>query len=673
MKNICTKIESLEPDHIKIRDNISKAEKEALDDLRTNEKIIIKKADKTNIMVIMNKEYYRKKLVLQDHLLTDMYETVKTNADKKLMKKQISIVEKYENCLTRHEADCIKNHQWKSSNFYINPKISKCKEISTKINSCNGVYLKMQPPQSLKGRPIIAGPASPIKPLSKLLDKILSPLVPLQGSYIKDDWDFIRSLPGKIDYGCELITCDIVSLYTSIPHDLGITAISFWYDFQTNIIATRFTKEFIIEAITFVLNNNNFQFDSQMWHQTSGTGMGIDFAGPYSCLTVGYLEKVKLFSEQLPRIYDDEQIALIQKVFKRYVDDGFLLWPRRLRIEHFVAILNNLHKSIKFTIERGTAEGVTTTNNFLDVKVILHPNGEIETEIFYKETNNHHYLEYDSFHPQHVKDNIPYGMARKINVFTSDSEKVKKELNDLRKWFKEKKYPDHVVERGIHNALLQGPAPKPVKKDIIPLISTFSSNYSIKSIAKQANILIERCPDDSTRHTFQNKKIVQTHRQPPNLLRTLTSAKFISNTIPKQNGIFHCYRPNCDICNYYLISCKSFKTANGYEWEVRSHITCHSKNVIYFQRCNFCDYESNIGKTNHLRKRTNVHISSCRTGNGTDIFDRHVYHCHQGKNKVGPFFKLWVFMEVDDDKKLLPYENYLQRRGFDTTNRGKPE
>ena len=139
----------------------------------------------------------------------------------------------------------------------------------------------MQAPQSLKGRPIIAGPASPIKPLSKLLDKILSPLVPLQESYIKDDWDFIKYLPRKVDYDCEIITCDIVSLYTSIPHDLGITAISFWYDYQTNTIPIRFTKEFIIEAITFALNNNNFQFDEQTWHQKCGSGMGIDFAGPY--------------------------------------------------------------------------------------------------------------------------------------------------------------------------------------------------------------------------------------------------------------------------------------------------------------------------------------------------------------------------------------------------------
>ncbi len=264
-------------------------------------------------------------------------------------------------------------------------------------------------------------------------------------------------------------------------------------------------------------------------------------------------------------------------------------------------------------------------------------------------------------------------MARKINIFTSNSQKVEKELDDLRIWFREKKYPEKVVEKGIHNALLQGPAPLSAKKEVIPLISTFSSNYSTDSIARQANILLERCPDDSTKHSFRNKKIVQAYRQPQNLLRMLTSAKFSTNTYVKENGIFHCNRSNCNICKDYLVECKSFAAENGFIWEIKSHITCHSMNVLYFQRCNYCNKVSNVGKTNNLRKRTNVHISSCRTGNGTDVFDKHVHQHHEGKDEIGPYFKLWIFMEVGDPTKLLTYENYFHRRGFDTINRGKPE
>ena len=99
------------------------------------------------------------------------------------------------------------------------------------------------------------------------------------------------------------------------------------------------------------------------------------------------------------------------------------------------------------------------------------------------------------------------------------------------------------------------------------------------------------------------------------------------------------------------------------------HITCNSKFVIYYQVCASCGIVSNIGKTNCLRKRMNVHISSCRLGNSNDVFDNHVFACK--KDNKEPYFKLWVLMEVNDIKKLLVYENYFHKRGMDTLNKEK--
>ena len=48
----------------------------------------------------------------------------------------------------------------------------------------------MEPPNSLKGHPIIAGPNSATQRLSSLLEKISTPSVAKLKSYIKDDWDF---------------------------------------------------------------------------------------------------------------------------------------------------------------------------------------------------------------------------------------------------------------------------------------------------------------------------------------------------------------------------------------------------------------------------------------------------------------------------------------------------
>ena len=186
--------------------------------------------------------------------------------------------------------------------------------------------------------------------------------------------------------------------------------------------------------------------------------------------------------------------------------------------------------------------------------------------------------------------------------------------------------------------------------------------------------MIERCPDDTTKRSFQNKKVIEAFWQPLNLQRLLTSAKFEEHQQSgKENGIFKCSDKKCKICISYLQQCKSFRVENGTEWQVKSHLTCHSLNVIYFQRCIFCNRVSNIGKTNIFRKRTNVHISSCRTGRTSDKFDKHVFECDKVKNPEGPFFKIWILMELDDYSKLITYENHFHRLGFDTINYGKPE
>ena len=86
----------------------------------------------------------------------------------------------------------------------------------------------MKTPLSLKGRPVIAGPSSPTQHLSELLETILAPLVPFLKSYIKDDWDFLRKFPSELDPNCDMFSCDIVSLYTNITHDLGLRALEYW-------------------------------------------------------------------------------------------------------------------------------------------------------------------------------------------------------------------------------------------------------------------------------------------------------------------------------------------------------------------------------------------------------------------------------------------------------------
>ena len=74
--------------------------------------------------------------------------------------------------------------------------------------------------------------------------------------------------------------------------------------------------------------------------------------------------------------------------------------------------------------------------NFVDVSVILHSDCTIEADIYYKDTNTHDYLPYDSAHPDHSKDNVPYNLAKRIVVFVSNEKKIEYRLNELKNWLK---------------------------------------------------------------------------------------------------------------------------------------------------------------------------------------------------------------------------------------------
>ena len=122
------------------------------------------------------------------------------------------------------------------------------------------------------------------------------------------------------------------------------------------------------------------------------------------------------------------------------MDDGFALWPKNANIDVFRELLNELHPLLKFIVEKGKNSREKNFNtfkpvlNFLDVSITLHQNGRLETDIFYKETNSHDYLNYFSQHPKHTKQSVPYNLVKRIIVFVSNEEKLYERLSELKTW-----------------------------------------------------------------------------------------------------------------------------------------------------------------------------------------------------------------------------------------------
>ena len=454
-------------------------------------------------------------------------------------------------------------------------------------------------------------------------------------------------------------------------------ALEYWIDKYANLIPNRFSKEMLLQFAYFILTNNYTEFDKQLWHQLLGTSMGSSFASPYACLTVGYLEETILFPRLLPSVFNEVTCKQIMECFFRFVDDGITLLPKHVQKNVFLDLLNKMDPSIQFTI----GETTTTHENFIDeekitflaIIILLSESGEINTDVFYKETNNHDYLNYSSHHPQHVKDNIPYTLAKRIIVFTSRDVKVDKNLNDLYNWLIECDYPPKVIKKGIHNAKLQGPAPPPSKQTQIPLISTYYSNYNNNTVIEMTKSLITQSKDERVIQAFKDVHFINSLRQPPNLLRKLCNSQFISNNTSAKNGLFKCKHQGCKICKLYLQECESFETANGVKWKLKCYIDCNSSNVLYYLMCNACKEVTYTGKTDSIRLRTNNHITGCRHGNSSNKFDQHVYNCSKNLPSaiIEPFFKLYAFLKLSDYHKLRSYENLFHARNYDTLNAKK--
>ena len=90
-----------------------------------------------------------------------------------------------------------------------------------------------------------------------------------------------------------LTSFDLVSLYTSIPHELGMESIIFWLEKQNNMVSDRLSDAFILSSIDLILKNNYFRFNDEIrvFLQISGTAMGTKMAPTYAILVTGYLEE----------------------------------------------------------------------------------------------------------------------------------------------------------------------------------------------------------------------------------------------------------------------------------------------------------------------------------------------------------------------------------------------
>ena len=68
------------------------------------------------------------------------------------------------------------------------------------------------------------------------------------------------------------------------------------------------------------------------------------------------------------------------------------------------------------------------------------------TDLYWKKTDCHQYLHYDSCHPEHMKKLSVYRRELRIKRQCSDSKDCKTHLKDLKKWFQNRGYSENIID-----------------------------------------------------------------------------------------------------------------------------------------------------------------------------------------------------------------------------------
>ena len=136
------------------------------------------------------------------------------------------------------------------------------------------------------GRPVISNCGMSNGKASGFVDFHLTPMMQNGWSYIRDSNDLINKIKNlkNIPSNSILVIADVVGLYPSIPHELGLNAIK---EKLENKARKSVPTSNIFKMLQFPFKNNYFEFNGNFKQQLSSTAIGTKCAPPYACIFFG--------------------------------------------------------------------------------------------------------------------------------------------------------------------------------------------------------------------------------------------------------------------------------------------------------------------------------------------------------------------------------------------------
>lgn len=395
--------------------NITRAEREALNELRQKD-VVIKRSDKSKSLVAMKPETYVHKV--NQHLKDPTsYVEVSTSA-KDLEERVCALITKWQHEIPPDLIRHITPRGTRLPEFYGLPKIHKA-----------GNPL----------RPVVAACDSPCTGISTIIERIINQLLQFVPSNLKNTDEILTDINNECPDGhCDnyiIVTMDVKALYPSIPIQEGITCVQEMLMEHINDIDTMgLSLTCIIDCLTFILNNNVFRFGHRTYRQISGVAMGNQVAPPLAIIFMNCLETRVI-----------REASLKPRIFRRYVDDILFLWKHGLtNLALFIDSFQSAHPNIKFTYE-DTATAHDSTISYMDLELSVR-DSRLYYSMYEKPSDSGLCIPYTSSTPKAVKMAFIKSYFQRARKLSSNNDMYLRSVKKVLTKLTENGYPKQFIE-----------------------------------------------------------------------------------------------------------------------------------------------------------------------------------------------------------------------------------
>ena len=236
----------------------------------------------------------------------------------------------------------------------------------------------------------------------------------------------------------------------------------------------KLSKRDLFKLLETTTSESSFIFDYLLYKQVAGVAVGSPLVPTLANSFLCHYEKEWL---------DNCPIHFKPVIYKRYVDDIFVLFSSKEHLQLFVDYMNKQHKCLKFTSE---AEN-DNSFSFLDIKITCH-NQQFKTSVYRKPTFSGVFTHYESYVDQTYKKSLIDTLLFRCFSICSDYTSFHLEVENLREILKKNSYPSGIIEQSMRSFLNKLHVPKKViptvpKKElfiVLPYLGTLSSNLKRK-------------------------------------------------------------------------------------------------------------------------------------------------------------------------------------------------